>query len=182
MKKKTDEIDELQERYTQLGQVEHSEAILVADRTTNLFVDPAGGVGYARSVRSQADNLGDSMSTATGIDFSGEESLTRTEFAEEASMDYILKNFGVGTTLRPIKYGEEVDFQLGLGDAIELLNRVEPIKDAVPPELRAKYPNWRVLVQAVNSGEYEHDLAAIERLKKAKETPSPETPKTGTTP
>lgn len=165
---------------------EIGETILIADTKTNLFVDPAGGAGYARSVRSQADNLGDSMSLATGLD-TGTESLVRTEFAEEADIEYMLTRFGVNQQLRPVTYGQEVDYSLNLADAIELLNRVEPIKDAVPPELRAKYPNWRILVNAVNTGEYEHDLATLQKLKAAESPPTagaatPPDPKTDTKP
>lgn len=157
---------------------------LVADRGTNLFVDPAGGRGYPRSVRSQADNLGDSMSLVSGTEGGGE-LLVRTEFAEEADINFLMQRYDVARHINPADYGREVDYNLDLQTAISAMNAMHPLRDSIPEELQGKYQNWRQILNAVERGEYGRDLdelnkkkaiekAEAEKAERAEADPKPE--------
>lgn len=130
--------------------------------------DEDGPIGYAAAVRSQADNLGDLYSAATGTDC-GDEVLTRQEFAQEADINYILNRFGVDQQARPIQYGTTVDYNLDLQQALTALDQVKAINTTIPQELRHKYPTWRELLNATESGAYQHDLAELAARKAAAE-------------
>lgn len=115
--------------------------------------------------RAQYDGREDEVSDATGID-TGTETPTRQEFKDEADINNILTRFGVAQQ-RPLRYGDEIDYSTDLQDALHALDQVQGINDTVvPPELKEKYgDDWRKLLNAVESGEYQHDLEDLARAK-----------------
>lgn len=133
----------------------------------NLVTDPDTGRGYARSVRSQADNLGDYYSDLTGT-VNTEDSLVRPEFGPETDINNILKNHGIQTQQRPIKYGEEVDYTLDLQQAMTATERASEAHRTIPEELRQKYPKYQDWLNAINSGQYFADLQDLAEVKKRK--------------
>lgn len=125
--------------------------------------------GYGQPCeRTQHDGMGDKYSAMTATDFTGTDSLARQEFKDEADTNIMLTRFGV-IPQRPIQYGTTVDYQLDLQTALGVLAEVETATFNVPTELQVKYPDWRTLLNAVETGEYENDLNQLAE-QKAKES------------
>lgn len=121
--------------------------------------------GYPRAVRSQADKMGDYYSVETGKD-TGDEILTRQEYKDEVDINNLLLKFGVNQQMRPIKYGEEIDYTVDLQTAMIAVEQAQHGYDrSVPQELRTKYPTWQEWLNAVNSGAYHHDLQELAKTK-----------------
>lgn len=152
-----------------------------ADPETNLHIDADAVGGYARAIRSQADNLGDATSDAAGID-TGLDTATRQEFAEESDINNILGKYGMQQATRPLKWGETIDYTMDLQQAKTALAAVKSANFNIPEELRNKYPDWQAILNGTESGAYQHDLqelvqrkqAKAEAEEKAKAAPTPE--------
>lgn len=125
--------------------------------TATIPNDPTAKVGYAYAIRSQADNLGDMMS-AESATVNDEDSMVRPEFAHDADVNVILNRFGLETQNRPIKWGEEIDYTLDLQKAMMATEQADNAHRTIPEELKKKYPTYQGWLNAVNSGEYFHDL------------------------
>lgn len=117
--------------------------------------------------RTQYDTLQDEYSILTGVDLSGTEQLTRQEMRDEADINNILNRYGVTAPQRELRYGEEIDYTLDLQTALGALDAAERANFNVPEELRQKYPSWRDLLNAVESGQYQHDLEQLAAKKAA---------------
>lgn len=135
-------------------------------------------IGPAPAFRTQDDGLGDEMSKATAFT-TDEISRTRPEFAEEKDINYMLDRFGVNQQQRPVTYGE-MDMNPDLQSAMLAIAEAKKVVATVPPELRTKYPDWRSVLNAAESGQYALDLEKLEQEKAeqakaaaAKETPNP---------
>lgn len=142
----------------------------ISDPNTNLFVEPTATKGYARSMRSQADNLGDAMSDLSMIWFDQDETQTKQEFKEEADINYLLTRFGANAQQKPVEWGQEVDYSLDLQTALDAMTAAQATTKQVPPELISKYPTWRHVLAGVESGQYEYDLKELATRKEAHKT------------
>lgn len=118
--------------------------------------------GYARAVRSQADNLGDIYSH-NGALHTGEESDVRPELAHDADINTILTKFGIHN--EPVLH-THFDDSIDLQQAMNALKLAQAANLNVPPELAHKYPTWREVLNAAETGEYATDLANLETRKK----------------
>lgn len=105
-----------------------------------------------RYVRSPVDNLGDDASFASGLDTSGWDDVTRQEFKEDCDINTILQRFGAGDA-RPFRFGDALDADLDLQNAIESVRSAQHSFDELPPELRSRYRDISSLVDALNRGE-----------------------------
>lgn len=114
--------------------------------------------------RAQYDGKEDEISDASGLD-TGTDTLTRQEFKDEADINVILNRFGVAQ-VRPLRYGDEIDYSIDLQDAMHALSAVEGLPAIVPEELQGKYPDWRSILNATESGQYQKDLGDLAAKKK----------------
>lgn len=123
-------------------------------------------------LRSQADDLGDSISSATGTSFDPKEDLTRQEFKEDADINTILKRAGGDAFARPATYGV-ADFDLDLQSAYISMAEIRAGYDRLPAHLREQFPSLSDLLGAVANGE------AIEINPPADSADSPPSPPAG---
>lgn len=126
--------------------------------------------------RTQIDDKGDEYSLLAAT-YADDKMITRQEYKDEADINLLLKRFGVipgpqGT------YGE-VDYTLDLQTALAALASANKANFDVPTELRDKYRGWRDVLNATETGEYQRDLADLQRehdQKKAAATAPPVPP------
>lgn len=113
--------------------------------------------------RTQADDLGDTISAATVVTFGP--SMTRQEFAAEADVNTILKRYGMP------QRGQQTfgvrDDRIDLQSALYALEAAKEAQLGVPEELRRKYPTWRHVLAACETGNYQQDLSALEERREA---------------
>lgn len=108
--------------------------------------------------RTQKDGAQKEYSDAAGID-TGTDGGARQEFKDEADINILLSRFGINTQVRTDgKYGAEIDYNLDLQQAYAAIESARRATSAVPEELREKYPTWREMLNATETGEYQHDL------------------------
>lgn len=117
-----------------------------------------------QAIRSQADDLQDEISDATGLD-TGTETLTRQEFKDEADLNILLSRFGANAMSRQPEWGGETDFTLDLQGALAAIAQAKEADLQVPPELREKYPTWRDVLNGAETGEYQTDLKMLAQVK-----------------
>lgn len=121
-------------------------------------------VAPVKHVRSQADDYQDEISDLTAID-TGDESLTRQEFKDEADLNILLGRFGVdGLQHRQPQFGE-IDYNMDLQQALAARDAVSRANFRVPEELREKYPDGHAVLAGVESGQYQKDLAQLQEQK-----------------
>lgn len=89
------------------------------------------------------------------------ESLTRQEFKEDTDVNVILSRFGVNTQVRNDMVFTEVDYTIGLQEAINSVTIAKRAELNVPDELREKYPDWLSLMSGIERGEYQEDLKQL---------------------
>lgn len=109
-----------------------------------------------RAIRTQADSKGDAVSAATALVFHNDDtnhrSRTRQEFKDETDTNWILKRFGIQGANRQVQYGH-ADFDLDLQQAHEAVNAAKIAHHRMPAHLRDKYPTYKSLLNAIESGE-----------------------------
>lgn len=143
--------------------------------------DPLAGLSPFQ-LRHHHDGLEDIVSMQTGT-LNTDPSETRTEFAAEADINNILERYSAGQMpmQRQLKYGETIDYSMGLQEALHAVGDMEALhRQTVPPELMNVYPTWREWINAAANGSYEHELANLAEKKAAKEQaakPAEEPPK-----
>lgn len=133
--------------------------------------------------RQQDDNQQELYSRATDFDVTkyGKEgeSLTRQEMKDDADVNLMLSRYGVTGTGRQPVFGE-VDFNLDLQTAMHAIRDAQDAYARVPAELKAKYPTWQALLNALDSGTLVLDMSPADAEIKKAETP-PADLNTGTT-
>lgn len=115
-------------------------------------------MGYAIAVRSQADDLGDEYSDNAGTDCSQSKDVARQEFKDESDINLLLGRFGVQGTGRIPTFGE-VDYGIDLQAALGAIHDAKRAYTRLPKEVKDKYRNWQELLNAVEDGSFEGDLA-----------------------
>lgn len=126
------------------------------------------------ATRTQVDGRGDEISDATATTPTGE-SLTRQELAPDTDINTLLARFGVDGQMRQPIYGETIDYDMNLQTAINITAQAQDIMHHVPQELRDKYRNWREVLDATETGQYQADLKELQARKKAaSEAPTPQ--------
>lgn len=132
---------------------------------------PPGGTDPFKPLRQHGDGLGDIISDATATTPKGE-SLTRQEFANDVDVNQILKRFGVDTPVRTGPIFTETDFSMDLQQSLMAIEQARKAHNAVPPELREKYPTWRDVLEAAERGEYQQDLKELATKKEGEKASS----------
>lgn len=116
------------------------------------------------SIRTQIDGLEDEYSLATALDTSADPMLTRQEYKDEADLNILLSRFGVPGA-RPMTWGQEIDWNTDLQQALGAMEQAKSVENTVPEELKSKYPTWRHVLNAVENGAYGNDLKALAEQK-----------------
>lgn len=126
--------------------------------------EPAGPPYPFPMERSQTDGRGLEYSILTGLDCSQDKVITRQEFKDETDVNNILGRYGINAPLREMRWGAEVDESIDLQQALDLVSKAKAIQ--VPDELKSKFPTWQSVLQAAETGEYQH---ALDQLAKQNE-------------
>lgn len=126
-----------------------------------------GGTDPFKPIREHGDGLGDAVSEATATTPTGD-SLTRQEFADDADVNKLLKRYGIDTPVRAFQQAQftEIDYNVDLQQALGAIQEAKRAHGAVPEELKEKYPTWKHVLDAVETGEYQKDLDALAEKKK----------------
>lgn len=117
------------------------------------------------AIRTQADEKGDAVSLANRTPANLEQQ-ARQEFKEETSIGFILSRYGL-VNRRPAQYGAIVDDRIDLQSAMTALDQLRGEAFDVPKELKDKYPTWRHILNASETGEYQKDLAEVAAQREA---------------
>lgn len=125
-----------------------------------------------RSIRTQIDDKGDEVSRATILDCSASRDMARQEFKDDADINVILSRFGLSTTNRTPTYGE-IDYTLDLQTALGAIAQSQSAYRRLSPELKAKYPTWQKLVNAMASGHLAKDLDELGKKYSDDNKPAP---------
>lgn len=122
-----------------------------------------------RSERTQIDGLEDEYSEMAAMPID-ETMITRQEFKDEADLNILLGRFGVTSNQeRPMQWGQEIDYNTDLQQALHAIAEARKVERTVPDELRAKYPTWRHVLTGVETGEYADDCARVRADRKKAE-------------
>lgn len=107
--------------------------------------------------RSQVDDLGDLYSVETAIDTSVKPDLARQEYKDETDLNKLLFRYGVGLLpgQRQPTWGQEIDYDMDLQTALSAVADAKRAWAGLPPNLKAAYPSWRELLNALESGRLE---------------------------
>lgn len=111
-----------------------------------------GDANMHKAVRTQEDDLGDIYSQQTALDMSGFPDRARQEFKDEADINILLRRFGVTVPQKQVTYGE-ANFDLDLQQAHAAVREAKEGFARLPEELRKKYPSWKSIFNAIQSGE-----------------------------
>lgn len=111
-----------------------------------------------KAIRTQADDLGPEMSIETGLDCSNDPQLTRQEFKDEADVNKLLLRYGVGLPVRTPEWGVTTDFDIDLQIALSAIHEAKQAHRDLPDNLKAKYPTWKKLLNALDRGELQLNL------------------------
>lgn len=125
------------------------------------------GKGWPKKHRTQDNYDGDETSNKTATKPEGE-SLTRQEFKSDTDINILLARFGVDQPQRQMQWGAEVDYNMDLQQAYAAVAQAQGIMAHVPQELREKYRNSAQVLGAIESGEYERDLAELQKTRSEK--------------
>lgn len=132
------------------------------------------------AIRTQVDDRQLDFSILTAFDNSAEPDPVRQEFKDEADVNVMLNKFGMNVPMQRQPQFGETDFDLDLHSAYIAVDRVNHAMQALPPELREKYPTAARLLDAMNSGELEADL--LDARERAREKEAGPRPKAAATP
>lgn len=153
--------------YEQMGYGQHCPCTHIEGRCmTNDKMELQGKAPNPfKPVRTHDDGKGDAVSRDTATTPEGE-SLTRQEYKDDSDVNTILRKFGVDAPIRsqPV-FGQEVDYTLDLQQALGAIEQAKRANAQVPEELREKYPTWKHVLDAAETGEYQKDLEEL-RTKK----------------
>lgn len=102
--------------------------------------------------RTQHDQDQDVYSLASGLDTSDLPDRARQEMKADTDVNTILSRFGIGSLQHQVSFGE-VDFTLDLQQALAAVRSAETAYNALPEHVRAKYPDWLRVINAINNRE-----------------------------
>lgn len=120
------------------------------------------------AIRTQIDELDEAYSIATALDCSDMPDLARQEFKDETDVNKILARYGVNAPMREAQYGLEVDYNLDLQQSLAAIYAAQDAIRKLPPDLRAKYPDWQTAMQGIYNGTLQKDLDAQKAADKAR--------------
>lgn len=119
--------------------------------------------------RHQTDGLQEEYSLATGTTTPGEDPV-RQEFKEEVDINNILTRFGVSAAFSGQPMYGEVDFTIGLQEAISAVDQAADAHRRMPKEIKDLYPTWQSMLNAIQSGDLRRatleEIAAAEASEK----------------
>lgn len=101
----------------------------------------------------------DRRSLESGLSCDLDADPTRQEFAQEADINYLVKRYGgVPDTGRPVRFGD-FDFDMDLTGAFEALAVARDQYQALPEEIRRRFPTVESVVDAIETGELSLGMA-----------------------
>ena len=102
--------------------------------------------------RAQTDSDFDAVSLHTGIDFDPDDDKTRQEFRDESDIHYLVNRYGgIDAHQRPVSFGE-VDFDVDLLSAHEVVRAARTQYENLPPHIREKFPDMLSVIRAHETG------------------------------
>lgn len=104
--------------------------------------------------RTQADGLSQTVSIATATQDDSAFDRTRQEYTKDADVNNLLTRFGVMHTGETPLY-KEIDYNIDLQTALRAIQTTREAYRTLPADIRAKYPDWQTLLNAVENGTYE---------------------------
>lgn len=110
------------------------------------------------------------------LDFTESRDMTRQEFKEETDINVILNKFGVNSFAQRQPIYTEVDYTIDLQQALGILTTVQAGWDRLPDDIKARYPDWRTVVELMAAGTPPQEL-----LDALKPKPEPATNDAATT-
>lgn len=108
-----------------------------------------------RSIRTQADDLGDIYSVETGLDASdgpGNRDMARQEFKDDADINILMHRFGVVPLQKPVFFGD-VDYGIDLQQALAAVKQAREAWQTMPADIKADYPTWQSLLNGLELGQ-----------------------------
>lgn len=126
-----------------------------------------------RAIRTQADDLFDEYSVATGMDASKGDT-ARQEFKADADINVMLGKFGVFAPQKQLFFGD-VDYGIDLQQAFAAIADAKQAWQVMPPEIKKEFPTWRDLLNGLESGQIKLNEGEAPIV-----TESLQTPPTGT--
>lgn len=107
------------------------------------------------AIRTQSDDLFDIYSVDTAVDASSSpenRDVARQEFKAEADINIMLAKFGVFAPQKQLFF-EDVDYGIDLQQALGAIADAKRAWQVMPPEIKLQFPNWRDLLNALESGQ-----------------------------
>lgn len=94
------------------------------------------------------------QSYASAISFPASENQTRSEFAQESDINWLIDRYGsVPPAQRQLQYGGLTNFDADLTTAFEAIERAKEAHDALPPKVKEMYPSWQLLALEIARGD-----------------------------
>lgn len=104
------------------------------------------------AIRTQIDTMQDAWSNETAIHFEGTVDRARPEFKDDADINVILGRFGAHAPQKQMVFGNEVDYNLDLQQALTAIEDAKTAHRDLPTNLKERYPTWQSLLNALDSG------------------------------
>lgn len=110
---------------------------------------------YHTQTQTASDEERDARSLATGIVFNQDDDIVRQEYKQEADINYLLNRYQgqLPEERRPLRFGEQLDFDMDLLQAFEAIANARASYDQLPLKVRKAYPSITDLMEAVERGE-----------------------------
>lgn len=105
-----------------------------------------------KAQRTQVDELQEAYSNEAAIDFTGTPDKARQEYKDEADINVLLGRFGVHAPQKQMVFGQEVDYNLDLQQALTAIADAKTAHRELPENLRERYPTWQSLLNALETG------------------------------
>lgn len=109
------------------------------------------------AIRTQIDDLAETVSIETGTDCSDLPDLARQEFKDESDPNLILQKFGVPAQMNK-PYYTSIDYDSDLQQSLIAIDTAQAAIRKLPEPLRKKYYHWEILLQGLYSGQFKNDL------------------------
>lgn len=104
------------------------------------------------AVRSQTDSNQQYYSELSALTWPRDaKPITRQEFKDEADINKLFKRFGAALFTQPNSFSE-VDWTIDLQQALTAIDEAKHAWRNLPENLRAKYTDWRQLLNALENG------------------------------
>lgn len=110
--------------------------------------------------RTQNDGRNDEISLATALACPPDTDV-RQDKAMEADINWILNQYGYAPAQRQIINGATTDYDVGLHQALLMVQRAKEAWRRLPESVRTKFGNWQTMLQAAENNELDLDVDKV---------------------